>query len=67
MLFISINLTIFTVPGYIPEESEWDMPSRLNTEDEDLAEGERRGLSQGEESKGDLGPDGVRGPVTIGK
>jgi len=27
MLFVSIILSIRTEPGYIPEESEWDMPS----------------------------------------
>ena len=34
MLFISIVLTIKTEPGYIPDESEWDMPSRVDTEED---------------------------------
>ena len=37
MLSISIVLTIYTEPGYIPEDSEWDMPSIPNTEEDEPA------------------------------
>jgi hypothetical protein len=30
MLFASIVLTITTSPGYIPEDTEWDMPLEDN-------------------------------------
>lgn len=35
MLFVSIILSITTSPGYIPDDSEWDMPA----EQEDQADG----------------------------
>jgi hypothetical protein len=31
-LLISISLTIRTDPGYIPEDKEWDMPSKEEEE-----------------------------------
>jgi len=32
-LFVSIVLTITTSPGYIPEETEWDMPIEESEEE----------------------------------
>jgi len=39
MLFINIILTIRTDPGYIPEDSEWDMHSALMDNSEIPEEG----------------------------
>ena len=35
MLFVSIILSITTSPGYIPEDSEWDMPTDQDDQAED--------------------------------
>lgn len=47
MLAISILRTIFTNPGSIPEETEWDMQSETNAETSD----EERRLENYEDKK----------------
>ena len=48
MLFVNIILSIKTEPGYIPEESEWDMPSN-NEEEEDQIQPKSRMTSNQKE------------------